>query len=72
MSNEEEEKKLTLSKVVYKILKTILKTFRLVFRLQNSGLKQLVVFQEAKDNRYFHNWGTYLCWGCELSVCASA
>ena len=63
MSSGGEGEELTLSKVVYKCLKTVSKGVMLkalVFRLQNSGLKQLVVFQVAKDNRDFLTWGVCL------------
>lgn len=61
-------KELTLSKVVYKCVKTVSKGVMLkalVFRLQNSGLKQLVLFQVAEDNRDFLTWGV---WGCQCVI----
>lgn len=68
------EKKPTLSKVVYKCLKTISKGLMLkalVVRLQNSGRKQPVLFQVAEDNRDFLNWGRACMGPCEMSVCGS-
>lgn len=74
MEEKKKTKKLTLSKV-YRVLKRISKGLMpraLVFRLQNSGLRQLVLFQVAEDNRDFCN-GEHVCArGCELSVCDSA
>lgn len=61
-----EGEELTLSEVVYKCLKTVSKGVMckaLVFRLQNSELKQPVLLQVTEDNKRFSNLASVLAQG---------